>query len=293
MGANFLSLNVGVGADAAYNPAFNKWYFTQNRSAGGEGGLSIITPGATATTPVVEWNSLAEGSALGLDGSTATAGNQDILRNSGTVSFSPDNTKLYLRRLAVNADNPVLGTTSNLAGAVLEIPLDANGEPIITVDAGLITNWKSQVTTSNASTTRSGQFEFDAAGNMYIISNVAERVEVFSPGGNKKAITRSNGTFEVQTITIIPVAGDYNGNGTVGAEDYTLWAENFGEPVATAGLVNLNPAKVETVIDASDYTFWRDLLPAPAAAAAVPEPTTIVLALATMFGCGLATRRRR
>jgi hypothetical protein len=291
--SNFLALNVGVLADAIYNPTYNKWYFTQNRSAGGEGGLTIITPGATATTPVVNWNSRSTTATLGLDGNTTAADIQDILRNSGTIAFSADGTKMYLHRIAVDTDNPVLGQTSNLPGAILEIPLDAAGLPVITVNAGQITNWKSITIASNNTAHTSAEVEFDAAGNMYTITNAGERVEVWSPGGNKRAITRSNGTFEVQTVTVAPIAGDYNGNGTVGPEDYTLWAENFGEPVSSAGLVNLNPAKIETVIDASDYTFWRDLLPAPAAAAAVPEPATGLLALVGLAGLTLAAKRRR
>jgi hypothetical protein len=82
----------------------------------------------------------------------------------------------------------------------------------------------------------------------------------------------------IQTSTAA-VAGDYNNNGTVGPEDYTLWASKLGQAVATAGLSNLNPAKADTVIDASDYTYWRDRTGGPAAAAAVPEPMTLCLAL--------------
>jgi hypothetical protein len=77
-----------------------------------------------------------------------------------------------------------------------------------------------------------------------------------------------------------PVAtpGDYSGNNSVGPEDYTLWASKFGENTATAGLANLNPAKVGSTVDASDYTFWRDRVGGPAAASAVPEPASLLVA---------------
>jgi hypothetical protein len=71
------------------------------------------------------------------------------------------------------------------------------------------------------------------------------------------------------------VPGDYNNSGVVGPEDYTLWSSSFGGP--SSALQNKNPAKVGTVVDASDYTFWRDLRPASvAAASSVPEPRTLL-----------------
>ncbi len=89
--------------------------------------------------------------------------------------------------------------------------------------------------------------------------------------------------YETRDIgTPAPKPGDYNGDGTVGPADYQLWASKFGQSTATAGLVNLNAAKVGTTVDASDYTFWRDRLSgsasAHAAGAAVPEPTSLVVA---------------
>lgn len=95
----------------------------------------------------------------------------------------------------------------------------------------------------------------------------------------------------IQTSTAA-VAGDYNNNGTVGPEDYMLWASKLGQPVATAGLSNLNPAKADAVIDASDYTYWRDRTGGPAAAAAVPEPSTVALGALVLAGLLFAKRRR-
>ena len=51
----------------------------------------------------------------------------------------------------------------------------------------------------------------------------------------------------------IPLAGDYNGNGTVGPEDYNLWKSSFGSTINLAADGNGNH-----IVDAADYTIWRD-----------------------------------
>ena len=83
------------------------------------------------------------------------------------------------------------------------------------------------------------------------------------------------------------VPGDYNGNGTVGPEDYDLWKANFGSTTFPAADGN-----GDGIVNAGDYTVWRnhlgDSLGAGGGAAvpsvaplspAVPEPATFVPAL--------------
>ncbi len=290
----FLDFNIGVTANAQYNQQFNKWYLSGARANGNDSSsLVIVTPeGASGDGRdiQVDWASKQFTLDKGLDGyvdvtapidANSTDIANDIFRNVHSVAFSPDNTIMYVMRRVVSSENPVLGFGTPLGAKILAVPLDSNGLPNIQVsDNGtpgntaddIITNVTPIFTLGNQGA--QGSFagvKTDAAGNVYFTDNISERLEYYSLGGNTLATTSSAGTFSIVPITITPIAGDYNSNGTVGPEDYTLWASKFGQPVASAGLVNLNPAKADAVIDASDYTFWRDRTGGAAAAAAVPE----------------------
>jgi hypothetical protein len=60
------------------------------------------------------------------------------------------------------------------------------------------------------------------------------------------------GAFEVQG-TLPPLVGDYNGDGTVNAADYTIWRDTLG---STTDL-RANGDNSNNVIDAADYGVWR------------------------------------
>jgi hypothetical protein len=80
----------------------------------------------------------------------------------------------------------------------------------------------------------------------------------------------------------VPLPGDYNHNGIVDAADYTVWRDTLGR--TGAGLAA--DGNGNNQIDAGDYTFWKmhfgQSAPGSGAGAsanaAVPEPATIVLA---------------
>ena len=79
-------------------------------------------------------------------------------------------------------------------------------------------------------------------------------------------------SYTVRTV----LQGDYNGDGSVNAADYTVWADNFGSTTLLAADGNGNG-----VIDAADYTLWADNFGSTSAANLglpnIPEPGTLAL----------------
>ncbi len=80
--------------------------------------------------------------------------------------------------------------------------------------------------------------------------------------------------------------GDYDGNGSVGPEDYDVWKANFGTSDAAAD------GNGNGTVDAADYTVWRDNFAAGSGSLVgivVPEPTAFVI---WMAGAAVLFRRR-
>lgn len=289
----FLDLNIGVAANAQYNAQYNKWYLSGARSNGNDSSsLVILTPegpGGDGKDIVVDWASKQFSIDNGLDGFTdgtapESLGINDIFRQAHNVAFSPDGSMMYVQRRIVTGSNPYLGANSPLNGKILGIPLDENGIPDIQIDDNgtpgdttddFFTNVIS-ITTQGAqgSLGSLSNIKVDAAGNLYFTDNIAERLEYYSLGGSFVATTGSGGTFSIAAVEVL--AGDYNGDGTVDAADYTVWRDN---PAANGG--------------DGGYLVWANNYGATSGSSstAVPEPTSVLLCLAGL--AGLATRRSR
>jgi hypothetical protein len=106
---------------------------------------------------------------------------------------------------------------------------------------------------------------------------------LFSVGENQDLAFRyraPDGVFydaTVQYVTSTALLGDYNQNGVVDAADYTLWRNRFGSPTAL-------PNDDTPGVGPDDYTRWKQnfgqsLLGAGSgvASASVPEPTSLAL----------------
>jgi hypothetical protein len=99
----------------------------------------------------------------------------------------------------------------------------------------------------------------------------------------------------VQLVAVEFLAGDYNQNGVVDAADYTNWRDTLGAEVVEYSGADGNG---NGLIDQADYDVWKtnfgDTFGAGALAvsATVPEPSTTLLLLAGVAAMA-ATRRRK
>jgi hypothetical protein len=129
---------------------------------------------------------------------------------------------------------------------------------------------------------------FDADGNLLVAvlghdyNNVGQILR-FSYDNNTVAGTLLGAVADAQpplgSVAWIAspgaVAGDFNGNGSVGPEDYSKWKSDYGKWVAKGGGADGNG---DGIVNAADYTVWRNAMDAtPGAGAAVPEPGAAVL----------------
>jgi len=300
-------------ADSTYSPAKNRWYIS-GASTYGEEKSSLLVVDASGGTPIVKWSSKQFSIDHGLDGMPASAvpnsaGINDILRDAWAMKLSADGTKLYVglskahRDVAGGDNNPYVGPNStHVPGAILILPLDANGLPNIQVsDNGTpgdttddyLTNVQSFFLPADGLPASGNldriNIDVDAAGNVYVTDNITEKLRVFSPGGNTLATTSSNGTFNLAALAA-GLAGDFNSDGKVDAGDYATWRKNS----SNGSLPNDNGLTTQ----AGRYSLWRSSFGTPGSGSAslgggaVPEPSTVGLALIGMLSV-LAGRRRR
>lgn len=101
----------------------------------------------------------------------------------------------------------------------------------------------------------------------------------------------------VDTIPEVPqgLPGDYNGDGTVDAADYTTYRDAVGQ----AMLTNRGPG-ISGLVGAADYAVWKahfgessgDGATAMAGASSVPEPYTLGMVALTALNSMISRRRR-
>lgn len=157
---------------------------------------------------------------------------------------------------------------------------------------------------------RGGKLELTFAADVNLANQVGRTIDLFDWTGVTPTgaftisspyswnLSKLYTTGEVTLAAIALLPGDYNGNGTVGPEDYNLWKANFGSTTMLAADGNGNH-----VVDAADFTIWRKHLgltlgvgsgaalpSAEPLSAAVPEPASLLLVL---MGIGFACLRGR
>lgn len=89
-------------------------------------------------------------------------------------------------------------------------------------------------------------------------------------------------------------AGDFNDDGVVDAADYTVWRDNLGTDHILGGHGDENGDSLN-LVDIDDYTLWKanfGHVSSTPAASAIPEPGTLGLLAAGALGVSILRRRR-
>jgi hypothetical protein len=256
----------------------------------------VLAAAAQATITDIHWTSL--------DGDPAVVGSvQNTLYTSMTNDWT--NAVITIQLTAGSLLNPTVSGTTNewqqLGGpndSWLAVPYVAGGGfPTINLfdqDSPLVPgvdhtyDW---FDIANGGATNNG-----IAARIYATDTAAGtfRVEMYDrdSAGMPTLLSGNitNGNFAAPMV----LAGDYNGNGTVDAADYTLWRNNFG---AAAGTL---PNDVDGgAIGSAQYATWKThfgMTNTGAAALqsnAVPEPAAAILMFVAMTGSSLCRQRRR
>ena len=104
-------------------------------------------------------------------------------------------------------------------------------------------------------------------------------------------LSLAKGTTDYSLVVGPVLPGDYNGDGTVDAADYTVWRD----AMAAGATSLLNEHDSPGSVDEADYLVWKNHFGETAgsgasALAAVPEPEGLVLWLAALVGLTMVRR---
>ncbi|MBI5383220.1 MAG: hypothetical protein HZA90_00890 [Verrucomicrobia bacterium] len=213
-----------------------KYFITQNRSAGFEGGLFVVDPAKDTDAsgyPDIVFDSLAY--SVAYFGMT-----NDLLLQTRGVKVAPDGSVVAL----VRDDN-----------RVWIIPL-TNGIPDLSrrllMDSGVLTTLGRDIT-------------FDAAGNLYTASSGQAAIKAFSPGFASRAVTGSDGTFSVTRLTNSPplvyvTASDTNIYEATAGDTGIFTVFRLGD---TAAPLDVDLSLGGTALNGGDYQLLSTLVTIP------------------------------
>lgn len=221
-------------------------------------------------------------------GALTLAGSNDLFLQSGTYRFS-----------SIASPGAFLDLHYNLGGGPIRILVDGPVElnavriflgntPYGSFDASVAGNvlWETtdQFYLDQRSPSNGSQFLgtiFAPQGEIRIGANGRMTGSVI--GGTNVVIGPATNVSYVESLLLPnappPLVGDANGDGSVGAGDYAIWAAQFGQtgPALSADFDRSGS------VGAGDYTLWAANF-GKSASSSVPEPATGVLGLIAAVG---------
>ena len=215
----------------------------------------------------------------------------DVLTNSGDLIVMPGSDVLMLENLGFGA-----GSSLNVLIDAVDFPND-DGNPNDGFGQVQIAGTASLAGTLDVnlaagySPMLGDEFEILIAdgGRSGVFAN--ESLPTIGGGLDWDVLYNTNSVV-LAVVAGAAVPGDYNQNGVVDAADYTVWRDTLGSTTNLAANGNGNSA-----IDAGDYGVWKQNFGSAGAASsstsAVPEPGSAMLLALAILGCVATIRRRR
>ncbi|TWT86327.1 hypothetical protein Mal64_38680 [Pseudobythopirellula maris] len=267
--------------------------------AGEAGAKMTVEVAADATLTTYGETRIDAGGAVHLEGGVLDAqyvnlNEGAVLRGEGTVAVGVGPIEGALRNLAgrleVGGDGPgdlhVIGDLSTLDEAVTAFDLTAAGHDRLSVDRFAFLAGELEVSLDEGVAPQIGMgFELIAAGDGVF----GEFDSLDLPVGYLWRVDYESNAV-VLTATAVGLQGDYNGNGVVDAADFTVWRDSLGSTTNLAADGDLSGG-----VGPEDWQVWADNFgnSLPATAAGVPEPGAIAAILLGITSVSGVIRRRR
>lgn len=230
---------------------------------------------------------------VNIDGGTL-AGAGEVFAGVGPVKSPVRNLSGRIEPGAPIGELIVDGDLSNQAAAT--IAFDLGGTTAIT-QYDRISVGRSAFLAGTLEVSLAGAFT-PAVGNMFTILTAADSIvgefdNLQLPGGFTWSVTYNANNVVLAVTGIGGQTGDYNGDGTVDARDYTIWRDSLGAVGANLPADGNNNGS----IDPGDFTVWQNNFgqgtgSGSASSAAVPEPTALTLFALSIAFAAMARQRR-
>jgi hypothetical protein len=129
--------------------------------------------------------------------------------------------------------------------------------------------------------------QYSSTGTQYATSLAADPTQsTVNNLGNSFTASVLGRSILVLILSPAAVPGDYNNDGVVDAADYTVWRDTLGQSGSGLAADGTGPGGTpDGIVDGLDYQFWSDHFGATTpgsgsgSGATVPEPSTCLLAL--------------
>lgn len=217
-----------------------------------------------------------------------------LVTNDSTLTFHDGVTWDSTSEMIIDAGSTARFLTDAVFGGVLTLSIGAEDAPtpVQTVGETQLHDTALRIRLAEAYSPQVGDI-FPLVNSSTITSAPYMTELPALPFGMMWEMDRNSSSIQLRILATPD--GDYNGDGTVDASDYTVWRDTLGSSSALAA-----DGDGSGMVDQNDYIVWKDNFgatassspanpPGAATLAAVPEPATGLLLL---IGAMLLARRR-